>query len=301
AMLSGMGFAEIMCTSFTSKEYFDKFPVEENSVAVHNALSQDLNCMRPDMLFGGLESIAHNLNFRNSDMKLYEFGRIYHLYPESEEKPGSRYREINSLGIWLSGNLRKKQWNDTERKAEFFTLKAYIEAVLKKSGIKISDLNIKTFDSNSLSNVIAYYFKDRFLAFGGNVRSDVLKYMDIEQEVFYARIDMDAVLKTIRKHKTQFQAIPKFPKVERDLALLIDESIDFESIKKLAFSSDRKLLQSVELFDVYQGKNLPEGKKSYAIRFVLQDFEKTLKDKEIDKLMNKLIQTFVNKLGAQLR
>ena len=301
AMLSGMGFSEIMCTSFTRQKYFERFPTTESTVAVHNALSTDLNCMRPDMLFGGLESISRNLKFRTRDMKLYEFGRIYHLFPGEEDKPGQRYRETNCLGLWLTGNQRLAQWNDNERKTGIFTLKGYIEAILKRAGVNAAEMTIKPLKSNTLQNSIAYFRNEQCLAVAGTVCDEVLQFTDIEQEVLYARIDMDAVLKTIRKHRTKVELLPKFPKVERDLALLLDDQVAYDDIRKLAFATERKLLKQVDLFDVYQGKNIPEAKKSYAIRFTLQDTEKTLTDKDIDKVMQRLVMAFTKELGASLR
>lgn len=300
-MLSSMGLSEIMCTSFTKQRYFDNFFPAKTTISVHNALSNDLNCMRPTLLFGGLESIARNINFQNRNLMLYEFGRSYQLKPDKEDKPGMRYHETDCLGIWVTGNARNAYWNDAEKKTSFFTLKALAENVLLRCGISLNHCNIQPLDHSIFHYGTSYMYNNNCLAQLGSVEASALNLTDVSQEVYYAEINIGQLLQAMRGHSTKVESLPRYPKVERDLALLIDHNVQYESIRQLAFKTECKLLKEVQLFDVYQGKNIPEGKKSYAISFTLQDNEKTLTDKEIDKAMKRLTDVFARELGATLR
>lgn len=304
--LTAQGFNEILNNSLTKGGYYEglsSFPAE-NSVKILNALSSDLNVMRQTLLFGGLESIAYNINRKHADLKLYEFGNCYQYHAENkkEDETLAAYNEEFHLGIWLTGQKQAPSWAVAEAKTSVYELKAYVENILARVGVNRSKLSLVEFEDDLLSEAIAIQTQTgRKLAIYGIVGSKIRKKTDIEQEVYYADLYWGNILKEIKRHHIQFADIPKFPEVKRDLALLLDKNISFADIEKTAFETERKLLKKVNLFDVYEGKNLEAGKKSYAVSFIIQDETKTLTDNQTDAIMKKLLSNFEQKLGAKLR
>lgn len=305
--LTGSGFNEIMNNSLTKEAYYTNFTVYPvaNNVFIINPISADLNVMRQTLLFGGLESIAYNRNRQNSDIKFYEFGNCYY-YDASKKTEGETLREYNEefhLGIWLSGNSINNSWAAQDEKTSVYQLKAYVENILTRLGVSESRYEYISFSNELYSAAIDIQAKGKGKSLGtiGIVSKKTLKSFDINTEVYFAELSWNALMKEIKKHTVTFTDISKFPAVKRDLALLLDKNISFDQIDKVSNKAERKLLKGVSLFDVYEGKNLPEGKKSYAVNFILQDDEKTLNDKQIDAIMKKIQLSLENELGAQLR
>ena len=304
--LTGAGFSEILNNSLTKLSYYNgltSYPAE-NAVRIMNPLGSDLSVMRQTLLFGGLESIARNRNRKRTNLKFYEFGECYHYNSAKAggENPLAAYSEELHLGIWLSGNRYEPSWTDAERPLTFFDLKAHVINVLRRIGIKEASYVTKTIENDIYSQAI--YFETRNgaqLAMLGIVAKKQLKAFDIDADVFYADLFWDKILRQIKSNDITYADLPKYPEVKRDLALLLDKSIEFEQIEDIAFQTERKLLKRVVLFDVYEGKGIEEGKKSYAVNFTLQDTEKTLEDRQIDNVMSRLIKAFTEKLNATIR
>ncbi|HEX8014088.1 MAG TPA: phenylalanine--tRNA ligase subunit beta [Flavobacterium sp.] len=293
SQLNSQGFHEMMANSLTTAAYTKLSAVlkEEHNVTMLNPLSSDLSTMRQSLLFSGLEAISYNINRRNSDLKLFEFGKTYHKYL-------SGYEEHKHLTLFISGNRNKESWTNPQKTTDFFLLKGYVTGVLNRLGIeKISNTPSQ---SDIFSEGTAKVYNNEVLVEIGVIKKSILKHFGIKQDVFYADFNWDLILKIITG-KIKYTEIPKYPEVRRDLALLIDEKTTYESIYNLAKQTEKALLKDVNLFDVYEGKNLPEGKKSYALSFTIQDNTKTLTDGQIDKIMTKLQQTFETELGASLR
>ena len=305
--LTGSGFKEIMNNSLTKEAYYSDsqlYPVA-NSVRVINPLSNDLNVMRQTLIYGGLESIAYNRNHQNPDIKFYEFGNCY-FYDASKKVEGETLKEYNEefhLGLWLSGNNISNSWAAGDEKTSVYQLKAYVENILARLGIATNRYEYVQTSNEIFTAALDIQAKGKGKSLGvlGIVNKKVLKSQDINAEVFYAELNWDSLMKEIKKHSITYTEISKFPAVKRDLALLLDKNILFDQIEKIAYKAERKLLKNVSLFDVYEGKNLPEGKKSYAVNFVIQDDEKTLNDKQIDGIMQKIQKSLESELGAQLR
>jgi phenylalanyl-tRNA synthetase beta chain len=293
------GLTETMNNSLTKQEYADKFTAraKENYVALLNPLSSDLQLMRQTLLFGGLESIAFNINRKQSDIKFFEFGNTYFF---NSEKEGLRkYKESAMLGIWLSGKKQNEQWNALKDDVNFYTLKSYVVNIFNRLGLTTEKIN--TTQDGLFDFSCELIVKQKAIAKIGAVSKKVLKHFDIQQAVWYAEIDTDQLIKCLPKDNLFYKEVSKFPEVRRDLALLIDKSVSYEQIETIAYQSEKNILKSVSIFDVYEGKNIPENKKSYALSFILQDEEKTLNDKQIEKTMEKLLHAFKEKLGAELR
>ena len=304
--LTAQGFNEILNNSLTKGGYYTdltSFPAA-HSVKIINALSSDLNVMRQTLLFGGLENIAYNVNRRNADLKFYEFGNCYY-YNADNKKEGetlAAYDEDFHLAMWLTGNKQAQSWTMAEQKASIYELKAYIENIFRRLGFNLRKLVTGEYADDLLSEALTVYSaRGNKLAVYGFVHPKIRKVMDIDQEVFYADLNWNAILSELGKHKVQYAEISKFPEVKRDLALLIDKNVTFAEIEKIAYETERKLLKKVTLFDVYEGKNLETGKKSYAVSFILQDETKTLTDSQIEGIIKKMLGNFENKLGAKLR
>ena len=304
--LCGCGFNEIMNNSLTRSAYYSDLTVypEKNCVRLMNPLSADLNVMRQTLLFGGLESAEHNMKRRRGNIRFYEFGNCYQ-YDETKKKEGETlagFSEDYRLGIWLAGNRVENSWAHPNEKTTVYELKAYVENVLSRLGLNLGKLvfGVLTDDIYSAGLLITTQ-SGRRLGSLGIVSKKILKAMDIDVEVYFAELSWTALMKETKKNKVTYTEISKFPAVKRDLALLLDKSVAFADIEKIAGESERKLLKSVTLFDVYEGKNLPAGKKSYAVSFYLQDDNKTLNDKQIDAIMKKIQTNLEQKLGAQLR
>ena len=303
-MLTAQGFNEIWSNSLTKASYYSglKSYSEEQTVKILNPLSTDLNGMRQTLLFGGLESILHNTNRQNKNLRLYEFGNCY-FYKGSELKdhPEKNYWEEEHLGLFVTGNKEKESWSEKENSATFFSIKTYAENILLRLGFSTEQMQIITCDNELFSEGLSYVFNNKPLLNVGIIARKWLKKFDIESPVYYADFNWDNVFILYKKHKVLFEELPKFPAVRRDLALLIDKSIKFEQIKDIAYKVERKILREVDLFDVYEGKGIPDNKKSYAVSFILRDDKGTLNEKQIEKTMQKMVDTFNRELGAELR
>lgn len=305
-MLTNNGFSETMSLSLTKEEYSSKLDSikQEYNVKMMNPLSSDLNVLRQTLLFSGLENIVYNQNRKNADLKLYEFGKTYAVFPslqaeQSEAKQSPRYVESKHLSLFITGKKQEESWNATKDAINFYTLKGLVIAILERLGIE-AKLN-ESF-SAEFANGISYTWNKKTLVECGLISKSILKLMDIKQDVFYADFNWDLILEAITKSKSiMYKEVPKFPEVRRDLALLIDKAIKFEQLEQLAFQAEKSLLKNVNLFDVYEGDKLPQGKKSYALSFTLLDENATLTDKQIEKIMEKLMKTYQEKVGAEIR
>ena len=302
-MLSSNGFAEIMCNSLNPASFYENEPFDKNSlVLLSNPLSSDLNAMRQSLLYGGLNSVARNINHQNADIKLYEFGNCYSVRKREGEIPLAKdYIQNQSLDMFISGNVSRKRWNSEEIASNFFHLKTAVDMVLNRIGL-ITE-RIKTGDclKGYYTEAISYLYNDKPIADMGRVSKSFMKIFDIEQDVYYAHIEWDTVMKIIRKNRVGFSELPKYPWVRRDLALLIDRGVRFEQVRDIAVKTERHLLRNVDLFDVYESESLGENKKSYAVSFILRDDNNTLTDKNIDKIMNNFVSAFERELGAKIR
>ena len=304
--LTGNGFHEILNISLTKAGYYadlKQYPVE-HCVRVINSISTDLNVMRQTLLFGGLESIAHNANRQNADLKFYEFGNCYH-YDETKRNGENRlspYSEEYHLGMWITGKRSTANWSTKAEPTTIYMLKAHVQNVLTRMGIDLQRLTITEGESDILSQQLTISTSgSKLLATIGIVNKAICKRFEIDEPVYFADIVWAQALRELSKHKISATEISKYPEVRRDLALLIDKTTTFGEIEQIAYATEKKLLRGVKLFDVYEGKNLEAGKKSYAVNFTLQDTEKTLTDKQIDQIMQRLIAAYEQKLGAKLR
>ena len=303
-MLTAQGFNEIWSNSLTKSSYYENNPVftSETTVKLFNPLSNDLGSMRQTLLYGGLESVAHNANRKNPDLRLYEFGNCYFFNGSSlKENPLRNYREEEHLSLFVTGDNEAANWSHPANKTSFFLLKSYAENILKRMGFAVLNLKTEGFSNELISEGIQYFINGKKLVEFGVVSGKTLKSFSIDNPVYFADFFMDVLFVELKNNKVLFAELPKYPEVRRDLALLLDKTIQFNQLRDLAFRTERKLLQSVDLFDVYDGKGVPEGKKSYAISYILRDDEKTLNDKQIEKIMQKLVSTYERELGAQLR
>lgn len=304
--LVGCGFNEILNNSLTRAAYYDgleSYPAKR-LVMLMNPLSTDLNAMRQTLLFGGLESIAHNTNRKNADLKFFEFGNCYYYHAEKKntEKPLAAYSEDYHLSLWVTGKKVSNSWAHTDEDTSVYQLKAYVENIFTRLGISMRDLVVGNLTDDIYATALSVQTRGgKRLATFGVVTKKLLKVFDINNAVYYADFNWKELLKTIKNVKIGYKELSKYPAVKRDLALLIDKKIQFAEIEKIAYETEKKLLKEVALFDVYEGKNLEPGKKSYAVSFLLQDENATLNDKQIDKIMSKLIANLENKLGAKLR
>ena len=304
--LVGCGFNEILNNSLTKAAYYEElesFPTK-NLVMLLNPLSADLNCMRQTLLFGGLESIAHNANRRNADLKFFEFGNCYYFHEEKRdgEKVLAPYSEDYHLGLWVTGKKVSNSWAHADEQSSVYELKAYVENILIRLGVNLRKLVIGNYTDDLFATALSIHTQGgKKLGVFGVIAKKQLKSFDIDNDVYYADLNWKELMKAIRSTKVNFVEIPKFPAVKRDLALLLDKNIQFAEIERIAYETEKKLLREVTLFDVYEGKNMEAGKKSYAVSFMLQDETQTLNDKQIDKIMSKLIANLESKLNAKLR
>ena len=308
AFLAASGFHEIMNNSLTKGEYYSKlksFP-EENLVKILNPLSSDLNAMRQTLLLSGLEVVSYNINRQSSDLKLFEIGNVYSYSPadDGDLSPAlnlKSYKEGTKISLIVTGP-GVQSWRTSAIPASYFTLKGQLELLLRRYGIEPADLEYSSAPSDIFSEGLVYKTQSgKEIGMMGTISQTLLKRFGIKQQVFAAEISWDILFQLIKKQKVLFKEMPKFPEVKRDLALLLDEGVNFTDIRKSAFKAERKILKSVTLFDVYRGDKIPEGKKQYAISFVLQDSEKTLTDKYVEETMSKLLKNFETNFGAQLR
>ena len=304
--LCGCGFNEILNNSLTRSAYYKELSTypEARCVMLMNPLSADLNCMRQTLLFGGLESIAYNVNRKRGNIRFYEFGNCYD-YNVDHKKEGeilSAFSEDYRMGIWLAGNRVENNWAHPNEKTSVYELKAYVENILVRLGVDMKKVIFGNLSDDIYSVGLSVTTgSGRRLGTLGIVNKKLREMVDVDVEVYYAELSWNQLMKEVKKAKVSFTEISKFPAVKRDLALLLDKGVQFAEIDKIARESERKLLRKVSLFDVYEGKNLPAGKKSYAVSFYLQDENKTLNDKQIDAIMKKIQTNLEQKLGAQLR
>ncbi|GAA4281881.1 phenylalanine--tRNA ligase subunit beta [Gaetbulibacter aestuarii] len=292
--LVSQGFYEILSNSLTTPNYIalsDSLK-EDYNISILNPLSNDLSVLRQSLLFSGLETVSFNINRKRNDLKLFEFGKTYHNYKESRE-------EFKHLSLFVTGDLHQETWTDPNKKGDFFYLKGIVNSMLERLGV--SRFKEYPVENDVFSEGLSLQLGKTKLVDFGIVKKTVLKHFDISQEVLYANVYWDAILDIVKRNKITFKPITKYPEVRRDFALLVGDQVTFESIYNISKQTEKKLLKAINLFDVYQGKNLPKGKKSYAVSFTFQDETKTLTDKQIDKIMQKLQSNFEKQLGAELR
>ena len=304
--LCGAGFNEILNNSLTRSAFYDgltTYPMA-NCVMLKNPLSADLNTMRQTLLFGGLQSAEFNMKHKSKNIRFFEFGNCYNRNIENKKDDVilSEYKEDYRLGLWISGKRVENNWAHADENASVFELKAHIENIMIRAGINIEGITWGSFSNDIYSSGITITSASgRTLGSFGVVSKKILKMIDIDNEVYFAELSWNALMKEIKKVRISFREISKFPEAKRDLALLADKNVTFADIKKTAMECERKLLKNIVLFDVYEGKNLFPGKKSYAVSFYLQDNEKTLNDKQIDSIMSKIQKNLNDKLGINLR
>ena len=293
-LLSNTGFNEAMNNSLTKAAYTTLIPELDvlQNVVIINPLSQDLNAMRQSLLFSGLENITYNQNRKNTDIKLYEFGKTYHKTTEGNI-------ESQHLQILVSGRIYSENWHTNTEKADFYFMKEKVEHILSRLGVK--KITSESISSYGFSEGLMYTFKNKRLVCFGKLEQKLCKSFGVKSVVYAADFNWDLILELARNSKTKYQEVSKFPEVRRDLSLLIDDSVSFAELLEIAKQTDNKILKSVNLFDVYEGDKLPKGKKSYALSFIMADETKTLTDKYVDKVMEKLMNSFIEKAGAELR
>ena len=293
-LLSSTGFNEAMNNSLTKEAFTDLIPdlSKEQNITLLNPLSQDLNVMRQSLLFSGLENIAYNQNRKNADIKFYEFGKTYHKTEEGNI-------EDQHLQILVSGRMQAENWNTNDDKADFYFIKEKVEHILNRLGI--TKVNSETLNKNGFDEGLIYTFKKKRLVSFGRLNSKLVKSFGVKSTVYAADFNWDLMLELARYTKIKYREVSKFPEVRRDLSLLVNKSVSFDELKKIAVATDNKILKLVNLFDVYEGDKLPEGKKSYALSFIMADETKTLTDIYVDKVMEKLMKSFTDKAGAEIR
>ncbi|MCX6232263.1 MAG: phenylalanine--tRNA ligase subunit beta [Bacteroidetes bacterium] len=303
--LSNNGFVEIMNNSLTSAEYVTKVEAfkSEMNVKILNPLSKELDVMRQTLLFGGLESISYNINRKSNDLKLYEFGNTYtyNTGAAADANVTKRFKEEKHLAVFVSGKKYAESWNLTATNQDIFNLKAYVMNILHRMRINASKLKMNQISDSVYDEALEYTLNDKRILIFGSLQSKLLLSFDIKQAVYYADFQWDNIIKMIPGAEVEYTEVPKFPEVRRDLALLINKEVSFAEIEQLAYQTEKNLLKNVNLFDVYEGEKLEAGKKSYAVSFIIQDKEKTLNDKQIDGIMNRLIKVYSEKLGAVIR
>ena len=304
--LVGAGFREILCNSLTKAAYYDGLASvpTESLVNIINPLSSDLNVMRGTMLFGGLESIVRNANRKYPNLRFFEVGNCYSYNKEKheDENPLRAYTEESHLALWMTGKRIEGSWIHADENTSFYELRANVDNIFARVGLTPQMTVVEHSDSDLFASALKVMTRGgKVICEMGIVSRAIQKRFGIQNEVFYADINWAQLCKAVKKHAVHYEEVSKFPAVSRDLSLLIDTKTEFAEIERIARNTEKKLLKSVELFDVYEGKNLPEGKKSYAVNFILQDPDKTLNDKAIDAIMNKLINNIKKQLGAELR
>ena len=299
--LVGAGFNEILNNSLTKAAYYGE---NDKLVRIMNPLSSDLNVMRQTLLFGGLESIQHNVNRKRQNLRFFEFGNVYTFDPEkqNDDDPMQAYKEQYHAALWLTGKRVEGSWAHANEDSNFYELSAYVENILRRIGVKPGMIVRKKSENPIFSAGMSIENRGgKLLIEMGIISKKLLKQFDLSAPVYYAELNWTALMKVIKKNEVLYTEISKFPAVSRDLALLVDNTVEFAQIEQIARQTEKKLLKKVELFDVYEGDKLPAGKKSYAVNFILQDEEKTMGDKQIDAIMQKLIANIKKQLNAELR
>ena len=305
--LVGEGFNEILNNSLSKLSYYDSLQnsyAAENCVKIMNPLSTDLNVMRQTLLFGGLESIQHNVNRKRQNLRFFEFGNVYTFSPEkqNDDDPMQAYKEQYHAALWVTGKRVEGSWAHQNEDATFYELSAYVENILRRIGVK-TGMTVRKKSENDIFScgLVIENRGGKKLAEMGIIAKKLQKQFGLDNPIYYAELNWSALMKVIKKNEVLYTEISKFPAVSRDLALLVDEGVEFAQIEQIARQTEKKLLKKVELFDVYEGDKLPQGKKSYAVNFILQDEEKTMGDKQIDAIMQKLITNLKKQLNAELR
>ena len=299
--LVGAGFNEILNNSLTKTAYYEG---KSNVVKIMNPLSSDLGVMRQTLLYGGLESVEHNVKRKNANLKFFEFGNCYFFDEEKEnpESPMQAYKEENFMGIWVTGKRVEGSWAHPNEDSTYYELAAYVQTILSRIGLKQgATVQKKSENPDFSAGIVIENRGGKKLIEMGVLSKKLLKQFDLQQPVYFAELNWTQLMKATKKNEVTFTDIPKHPAVSRDLALLVDNNVEFAQIEQIARQTEKKLLKKVELFDVYEGDKLPAGKKSYAVNFILQDAEKTMNDKQIDAIMQKLIANIKKQLGAELR
>jgi len=300
--LAADGFCEIMNNSLSKSTYYSDnpdYPLEQ-CVKMLNPISRDLDVMRQTLLYGALESVVYNQNRKNSDLKMFEFGKVYKIASDKTD-PIPGYHEENHLALLITGRAQPESWNTQDNQVDFFELKGRLESIVKKLSISLDKWKIQPFKSNQISDGLSYTINNESIFTLGYINHQVMTAFDCRQPALYAEVNWDLMFSLISGKETQYRGISKFPEVRRDLALLIDQEVTFDQIEKLAYQTEKKLLKKVGLFDVYEGDKIDAGKKSYAVSFILQDDLKTLTDKEIEKTMERIIKVLNLQLQAQIR
>lgn len=302
--LAANGFVETMNNSLTKSAYYKGLTTypEENCVGILNPLSSDLNVMRQNLIFNGLEVVAYNANRQIPSMRIFEYGSVYSRDPQKDGKTLDSYNEHTAFSLLITGSS-EKSWNLQSAKSSFFELKGYVDLLLRRYGSSLSQMEAKPAPADIFSEGVEYSLPGQRLplAVVGTVAPALAKRFDVKQPVFAAEVNWNTLFLLVKRDKVAFKELPKFPEVRRDLALLLDESVEYSQLYKSAFKAGKKMLKSVTLFDVYRGDKIPSGKKQYALGFVLQDLEKTLTDADVEKVMAKILSTFQNEYGAALR
>ena len=304
--LVGEGFNEILNNSLTKGAYYEgrnAYPAE-NCVKIMNPLSTDLNVMRQTLLFGGMESIQHNVNRKRQNLRFFEFGNVYTFNPEkqNDDDPMQAYKEQYHCGLWVTGKRVEGSWAHADEDSSFYELRSCVINILRRIGVKRGMIVLKKSENDIFSSGMTVENRGgKKLYEMGVISKKLLKQFGLDNPVFYAELNWTALMKMVKKNEVVYTEVPKFPAVSRDLALLVDKSVEFAQIEQIALQTEKKLLKKVELFDVYEGDKLPAGKKSYAVNFILQDEEKTMGDKQIDAIMQKLITNIKKQLNAELR
>lgn len=302
-LLSSQGFFEIMCNSITNYDYYKDnhdFP-EQNAVKLLNPLSSDLNVMRQTLLYGGLKSISYNINRQTYNLKLFEFGNCYFMVKKDSDNKLDNYCEREHLALFITGQKNERGWTIQDKPTDFFHFKSYIERILKRTGITAKNIESVPSGARYFSEGLKYLSSDKTIVEFGQIKPTITRNFDIDQNVYYGIFSFDTMLNLMVKNDISFSEIPRFSEAKRDLALLLDKSVSFSQIEKLAWRTEKKLLKKINLFDVFEDQKIGRNKKSYAISFHLQDPDKTLTDKEIDKVMQNLIRVYEKELGAKIR
>ncbi|HBE39697.1 MAG TPA: phenylalanine--tRNA ligase subunit beta [Bacteroidales bacterium] len=302
-MLTANGYTEIMCNSLNPASFYETGDFNrEQLVMLANPLSSDLNAMRQSLLFGGLSSVAWNINRQNTDLRLYEFGNCYFfLNPGKPEPSADDYIENKSLDIFISGNRGKQRWNYKTSPTDFYNIKGITEMIMTRLGLQPENILSGESDKKYFSESVTYLYDNKLIAETGKISKQYVDKFDIGQDVYYSHIEWDILLKIIKNHTVSYRELPRYPWVRRDLALLLDKDIRFGQIKDIAFRTEKYILREIDLFDVYESDSLGHNKKSYAVSFILRDDMKTLTDKTIDKTMKNLITAFEKELNARIR
>lgn len=300
-LLISQGFYEIVCNSLISNKYFTENEKNE-LVSLFNPLSNDLSTLRPSPVYGGLESIAFNINRKNQDIKFFEFGRTYHTVHDIKDISDiDKYHESKFLALWITGKRNQQNWNLKDNPTDFYLLKSYLEMILTKLGLHTKKFDIDINSDKNFEFELVYKYKNDIICHTGLLNKAITDKFNIDQDIFYAEINWDFLYENIKTNEFIYKQVSKFPKVKRDLALLIDSGVTYRTLTEIAYKTEPSYISDINLFDVYSGKNLEAGKVSYALSFILEDTEKTMTDSQIDKIMNNLIVAYQKELNAKIR